>query len=313
MASSRFGDRRLAIIIGVSLAVHGTIAGVALSGDPPEDHALLSASSGRIYIPDEVEQEIVFDADHVPDLLSPPVPHTVPAPAVAPPAVAPPAVAPPAPGPGVHRAPPTRLADPRSSQQVVDSLFSDDHGLGPSGDIGRRSPGHDLGAQIDQAKREGGTATIGGGDPRLRGDDHARTGTGTDCDCLDAPTTTTQIPARTELPPTLRVHSDPAQAEPTTLDPDEVLRIITTKYMAGLERCQSELFRRTADAHGKVTLDLTIDASGATVSPDAAGFDDGLDRCVEARAAAWQFPVPHAASGAATSAHYRVSLVLQAK
>jgi hypothetical protein len=109
------------------------------------------------------------------------------------------------------------------------------------------------------------------------------------------------------------VHPRPHE-QPTTLTAAEVLRIITTQYMAGLERCQHELLRREGDVSGKVSLALTIGADGATAEVSAEGLDDGLDRCIEERAGAWRFPAPHdPTTGDATQAAYKISFAMQAK
>jgi hypothetical protein len=79
-------------------------------------------------------------------------------------------------------------------------------------------------------------------------------------------------------------------------------------------RCQLALVRRAGEARGRVTLELTIDGTGATVEPDADGVDDRLDRCIETSAGGWRFPAPRDPhSGAPTSGHYRLSLALQAE
>jgi hypothetical protein len=110
------------------------------------------------------------------------------------------------------------------------------------------------------------------------------------------------------------VHPREPKDPVTTLTAAEVLRIITTRYMAGLERCQHELLRREGEVSGKVSLALTIGADGATTAVSADGLDAALDRCIEARAGGWRFPAPHDPStGDATEAAYRISLALQAQ
>src|SRR5262249_47593262 len=136
---------------------------------------VLAATSGRQFMPD-VEAELVIDASSVSVAPTP----------VAPAPVAPAPVAPapaPARAPRVSHRPPSQLPEP-SPRQTVDGLFADDHGLGPNSGVAHRRPGADLQAQIDDARRRDGAASIGGGDPRVRGDDRARTGTGPDCACV---------------------------------------------------------------------------------------------------------------------------------
>jgi hypothetical protein len=323
MASRTYdGDRRLRVIIGVSIAVHAGIAAIALAGDPPESHNLLTALPDRVFIPD-VESETVLDASMFPDLpsaipsitppVTPPTPAAVTPPTPAPAAVAQPTPARPQPSPGTaaHRNP-SQL--PQSATAAVDSLFGEGQGSAP-GAMGRRRPGDDLERQLREAQAHGGTAELGNGGVLLRGDDHARPGTSTGAPTDPNTGTIATIRHNPEQAPPPDVFVKPAPHEPaTTLTADQILQIITTKYMTGLIRCQHELLVRDASARGKVTLTLTIDASGAVAAPAAAGFDAGLDSCIEQRATAWSFPAPHdPQTGAATSARYRLSLALQAE
>ena len=296
-------NRKLAIILGASIGVHAVIAVMALMGDPVVERPVLAATSGRIFIPDDVEAQLVIDPTSMPQV-APPAP--APGPIVQPPApathAAPPAHA-------THAAP-TRLAQP-DPKQMVDGLFADNHGL----DVASRHPSADLQAQIDAAHRHGNAATIGNGDLRDPTDTRPRLGTGVPCAC-DPPRTGELAPQAKpvdHLPPPI-IHVDPKPTVVTTLTPDELLSIITTKYMAGLERCQHELARKTGDASGKIDLSLTIDGDGATAAAAADGIDDGLDRCIEARAGGWRFPAPHdLKTGEAMTARYRLSLALQAQ
>ncbi len=322
MASRTYdGDRRLAVIIGVSIAVHTGIAVYALAGDPPEAHPLLAARSERIFMPD-VEAEIILDANMFPDDLTlpstalpiaPPVVPAAPIPTAAPAAVPQPTAARPAPTPGTApRHNPSTL--PQSATAAVDSLFGEGQGNAP-GSMNRRSPGSELERQLREAQAHGGTAELGNGGVLLRGDAQARPGTSPGGPTVQAPGEVVVVNRNPERapPPDLTVRETPQFAS-TTLSPDELLRLITTKYMAGLIRCQHELLVRDPTARGKVALELTIDASGAVASPSANGFDGGLDACVEKRAAGWSFPVPRdPQSGVATSARYRLSLALQAE
>ena len=218
-----------------------------------------------------------------------------------------PIVQPPAPA---HHAQHAQLATPDPGR-MVDGLFSDHETLA----VNQRKPSADLQQQIDEAHRHAGAATIGNdSDLRDPTDTEPRLGTGVPCAC-DPPRTGEPAytpPPPERLPPPV-IHVRPPGIA-TTLTPDELLRIIQDTYMAGLERCQRELAKKTGDASGKVELELTIDEGGATSAAAADGVDDGLDRCIEARAGGWRFPAPHdVTTGAAISARYRVSLALQAK
>jgi hypothetical protein len=300
-------QRRVFVIVGLSIAVHGVIAVWALLGDPPVERPVWAATTGRTFVPDDVVADLTFDA-------SQPVP--LPAPAVARPAPAPAPVHAPvaaAPAPAHVRAhhDPSRLAEPAPSpESLVDGLFAEQRAP-----LAHRRPASDLAAEADAARRHDHAAEIGNGDPRTRGDDRARPGTAPDCAC--DPSIAPHAPAPTPPPDVAppRIHVEPPRGQPpTTLSGDDVLDIITSKYMAGLERCQTQLLRRDGDARGRVSLELTIDDGGATSAAAADGVDPELDRCIEARAAGWHFPIPHdAKTGAAISATFRLSLAVQGR
>ena len=293
-------NRKLAVIVGASIAVHMGIAVMALLGDPIVERPVLAATSGRIFIPDDVEAQLVIDPTTMPEV----------APQIVKPAPSPPTPIVQPPAPATHGHAHAQLATP-DPKHMVDGLFSDHETLA----VNQRKPSADLQQQIDEAHRHAGAATIGNdSDLRDPTDTEPRLGTGVPCAC-DPPRTGEPAytpPPPERLPPPV-IHVRPPGIA-TTLTPDELLRIIQDTYMAGLERCQRELAKKTGDASGKVELELTIDEGGATSAAAADGVDDGLDRCIEARAGGWRFPAPHdVTTGAAISARYRVSLALQAK
>jgi len=297
------GSSRFRVIMGASIAMHAGIAIWALLGDPIVDRPVMAETSGRIFIPDDVEAQMVFDASSM-------MASSIQLPAPVPPAPVPPApVVPPAHAPRISHPAQGTLREPPSTKDVVAGLFADDHGL-----VSSRQPGADLQKQIDDAKRKNGTAQIGNVDPRFRGDDQRRTGTGPDCAC--DPSVSNPIPQapRPDEPPPGPKPPIVTHKPISTLTASAVLDIITHQYMAGLERCQHELLRREGDVSGKVTLALRIDATGAIEDVDATGFDDGLDECIEHRAGAWTFPIPRDAStGDPAAASFRVSLAMQAE
>ena len=300
-------QRRVFVIVGLSIAVHAAITVWALLGDPTVERPAWADGTRHVFIPDEIVADVTFDMTAAMPVPGPAPTHVTPAPAPAPPGPAH-VVAPAHTGRPHHD--PSRLAEPApTAESLTAGLFSDDHTP-----LAHRRPIDDLAREADAARRHAHTAQIGDGDPRSRGDDTARTGTAPPCAC--DPTILTPAPAPPPPPevppPAIKVHP-PRGPAPTTLSPDDVLRVITTKYMAGLERCQTQLLRRGADARGRVSLALTIDGSGATSAASADGVDPELDRCIEARATGWQFPVPRdPKSGDPTAARYELSLALQA-
>jgi hypothetical protein len=299
-------QRRVLIIVGLSIAVHAAVAVWAmLFGDPFTERYASATPMRRVFLPDddEVIADVTFDV-RPPRPAPAPVRTVVPAPAPAPVHAPAHAHAP----TRTHDAP-MRLAEtPPTPESLVNGLFSDERAP-----LAKRTPGSDIAREADAARRHDHAAQIGDSDPRTRGDDRPRTGTGPDCTCdPDIVPRNPAPPPPPEVPPP-PIHVDPPRtAVPTTLSPDEVLDLVTTKYMAGLQRCQTQLLRRDGEAGGRVGLALTIDGDGAVTAASADGVDAQLDRCVETRAAGWRFPIPHdPTSGDPTTAHFSLSLSLQ--
>jgi len=96
----------------------------------------------------------------------------------------------------------------------------------------------------------------------------------------------------------------------STLVPSQMVVTISRTYLAGLERCYSELLRREPSARGTVVIDLTVTASGAVANPKVRAFAD-LGGCVESQVRTWSFPIPNDADGTPTDARFQVTLALE--
>jgi hypothetical protein len=156
-------------------------------------------------------------------------------------------------------------------------------GPGPSeGDMSRRRPGAELGAELAKVQGSGGK---GVGQAALGG------------------TTTASAP-------TLRVSVvEPEAIDDTDLEAVTVLHKVRSAYLAGLKRCYKTRLAAAAGIRGRVVLNLTVNEAGRTVNGAARGFDSDLDRCITGLVQSWRFPLPHDRNGDATAASFSVRVL----
>lgn len=181
---------------------------------------------------------------------------------------------------------------------------------------GDRDPKHDLNEVIDDINRTGASVSdIGGASGRGTrddGDDRIGTSKGPQVEGPGDSTVKTG-PKTKEKVPSGRVKLGGGSSDDnTTLRPEDVMRIIQSKYMIGLKRCHQDLLKRDPSAGGRVSLKFMIGPTGRVTRVKADGFDSGVDRCIEGKAKAWRFGVPKDDDGEPTDATFRVSLQLVA-
>ncbi|MBC7978588.1 MAG: AgmX/PglI C-terminal domain-containing protein, partial [Myxococcales bacterium] len=154
---------------------------------------------------------------------------------------------------------------------------------------------------------------VGGGAGRgSRGDGDARVGTGHG-PVIQGPGGTESAGGgkTTEQGPSGRISvADKQSFDESTLTADAVLSKIQSAYLAGLKRCYKEYLKKDASARGKVTLSLTINETGRTVSGKANGFASEVDSCIGNLMGGWRFPIPKDKDGEATEASFAVTLQL---
>ena len=181
------------------------------------------------------------------------------------------------------------------------------------GDMSKRSPGADLGAQINEIREGGQTVKVGGGAGRTsRGDGDVRTGTGHG-PAIAGPTGPESAAGgkTTEKGPSGRISVAEKQTfDESTLTPDIVMSKIQSAYMAGLKRCYKEYLKKDGSARGKVALGFTVNTTGRTVKGVAHGFAGEVDDCIGGLMAGWRFPVPKDKDGEATEASFSITLQL---
>ena len=277
-------DRRLATILGASLAVHLAIATWAWMTDV--ETAPLGAPPLAAY--EEIDVTI-------PDLTAPP-----PAPTPAP-APGPGVAAPVAPTHSIVRAPHVVHAAGAGDASQLASILT-------NADAGSRQTGVDLNKQLAAARDH--EATIGNGTHTSRTTDDPN------IDLHHAPLVEgpqhAQVPQR--RPEQIGGRVEIGRVKPsatTTLTPDVILEWIHTRYMAGLQRCYRLGLGADSTLSGRVAISFTVDDRGKVIDPDASGVSSGVDSCITKQMASWRFPIPHDKQGQPSDASYDVSLALQ--
>jgi hypothetical protein len=285
-------DRRLALFVGGSLALHIGLGVYAWT------HDVEQRSFGTPTVATTYQQDVI-------DIL-------VPDP-VTPPTTTEPGVATPAPAHTPHRiVEPTRIttrpSQPIDSQRLASILTGGDGEVGKAG-MNPRQPGADLDKQIDDARDA--HATIGDGTHTSRANDDASVIT------RDGPITHVD-PTLTHVPDTHRddlyIRINPGDVKPetsTTLTAATVLDRITTVYMAGLQRCYRLGLATDSKLAGRVRVSFTVDERGKVIDPDATGLSSEVDGCISRQMQNWRFPIPKDGDGDATDASFTVSLALQ--
>jgi hypothetical protein len=280
-------DRKLAAIVGASLAVHVAVIACAITRDdvPLPSFVEHYRDGIDVQLPDYVER------------VDPTTPPPTPTPTT---------TTTPAPGPGVareashHPIVPTAPPPPSAieAQRLANILTGDDGSAGFGG-MSARQPGADLGTQIANARSS--NATIGDGSHTSRVDDRAHLGDGTQALHTADQAMTAQARSEEHAPVRVAIAPEP-HGDP--LGPD-VLSKIQNAYLSGLQRCYRLALNGNAALEGKVALELTVLENGRVREPSANGVDDAVDHCIAGQMARWQFKAPR------DEATYSISLILK--
>lgn len=297
-------DRRLAAIVGASVLLHLGIAGYAWMTDV-EHTSMLETPVASIYhhetmeitYPDEPAPVAPAPTTQEPGVAAPVAPAQVPRPVVTPTRVT----------PKTGPAPQMSVEDAQRFASILTGSETGQGGLGPMRD---RTPGADLGKQIDAVGDR--PITVGGDrdngfrqqqDGRI-GVDHGPT--------IDAPTqVTTNEPKREDHPGRIQVRPLPMPGgNDTTLTAKMVLDKINTVYMPGLQRCYKKGLVEDGSLAGKITMAFTVTERGTLDEQSATGVGDKVDGCVTDLMASWRFPVPKDKDGDPTDKAFQLSLQL---
>jgi hypothetical protein len=305
-------DPRLLVIVGASILVHFTFVFIALFTDRGVDAGIAE----RAY-------NLTFKQDTYTIDLTQPKPDPAQQAGSAAGSAAPTPVKKPDKGPDKPKAPDKgddgkARADQLAQQEQDAAKFADlltGEGVNGTseGDMSKRRPGAELGAQINEVREGGQEVKVGGGAGRgSRGDGDVRVGTGHG-PAINGPGGTESAGGgkTTEHSPTGRISVSEKQSfDDSTLTGDAVLAKIQSAYMAGLKRCYREYLKKDASARGKVTLSLTINETGRTVKGSAKGFAGEVDDCIGNLMTSWRFPIPKDKDGEPTEANFAIALQL---
>lgn len=307
-------DPRLSVILGTSIVLHFAIVIVAMMTDVPtgtgmadraynltftQDEYKVDLEQPKIQTPTEQGSAAGSGAEKKPEDKKP---------AAQQPSKKPDASA----GGGRDSAADIQLQQEENARAMADLLTGEGANGTSEGDMSKRRPGADLGTQIADVREGGKQVAVGGGGGRgPRGEGDARVGTGKGPGIQGPGGTETAGGAKEEKAPAGRIQvSDKQTFDDSTLTPDIVLSKIQSAYMAGLKRCYKEYLKKDASARGKVTLSLTVNETGRTVSGKANGFAGEVDACISSQMSSWRFPVPKDKDGDATEASFAITLQL---
>ena len=295
-------DRRLAAIVGASLALHVGIATWAWLTDI-EEAPRSQASAAAMYRQDTITITMP-DPDPVvgpsqPGAATPVAPVQTPAPIVSRPRVA-------------ARAPSAtpKLPTVDDAARFAQMLTGNDERAGGRTEMGPRIPGSELDQQIrdirDNDRRigneDGGFRT----GPRDGIQDNERQLV------RDAPSQLDQQAQREErTPPGGRITLRPAPQPLTLRSASEiVIATIQNRYMHGLKRCYTRALAGEPSLSGKVKLSFTVTETGKTADAEARGLTTEVDACIEGQMVGWRFPIPKDADGDAIDLDVALTLAL---
>jgi hypothetical protein len=305
-------DPRLSVIMGTSIVIHFAIVIIAWTVDVPEGDGMAERAYNLTFTQEEYKVELDepkldtepqqgADAGDKGDKKEPEKPKPTQ----------------PKPDPGGGRDTGRDSKNDVALQEdqaraMADLLTGEGLGGTSQGDMSKRRPGADLGAQIADVKEGGKTVEVGGGSGRTaRGGGDPKVGTGSGPK-IDGPGGTTAAGGgKVEKAPEGRIQvSDKQTFDESTLTPDIVLSKINSAYMAGLKRCYKDYLKTDASARGRVTLSLTVNETGRTVGGKAKGFASQVDDCITSQMSSWRFPIPKDKDGDATEANFAITLQL---
>jgi hypothetical protein len=280
-------DRRLAAILGGSIALHIAIAAYAWAADVEEPEPVTASA-----IPVEYQEIDIM----IPDFTKPEIVTNTPGPGAANP-VAPNQT----PHPIVRR--PTVRPQITTGQQIdpskLDGFFVDE---GPS-----RRPTLDLAGQIREVRD--GNVEIGPN--RTPPEDRPRIGTTPELPLTENPELTHVDPTHHDGPPGRVIPGPVEPKKDTTLTAALVLQIIQSQYMRGLQRCYSRGLASEGSLSGKVALQFTVGPTGQVTAHSASGVSDSVESCIDGQMSTWRFPIPRDDKGNAKDAPFAVTLALQ--
>ena len=298
-------DPRLSVIMGASIIVHFAIVIVALFTDVQIDNGIAERAYNLTFKQDTYTVDLTQPKDAGSA-------GSAAAPEKTPEKAAPRPKTPEKGDDGKAKADQVALQE-QEAAKFADLLTGEGKNGTSEGDMSKRRPGAELGAQINEVRESGTQVKVGGGAGRTsRGDGDVRVGTGHGPNIQGPGGTESAGGGKTaEKGPSGRISvADKQTFDESTLTPDIVMSKIQSAYMAGLKRCYREYLKKDASARGKVTLSLTINETGRTVKGAAKGFAGEVDDCISNLMTGWRFPIPKDKEGDPTEASFAITLQL---
>ena len=300
-------DPRLSVIMGTSIIVHFAIVIIALLADIDTDNGIAERAYNLTFKQD------TYTVDLTPAKAAENGPGSAAGSAAPTPEKKPDKPKAPEKGDSGKPKADTIALQEQEAAKFADLLTGEGKNGTSEGDMSKRRPGAELGAQINEVRESGTQVKVGGGAGRTsRGDGDVRVGTGHGPNIQGPGGTESAGGGKTaEKGPSGRISvADKQTFDESTLTPDIVMAKIQSAYMAGLKRCYREYLKKDASARGKVTLSLTINETGRTVKGAAKGFASEVDDCISNLMTGWRFPIPKDKEGDPTEASFAITLQL---
>ena len=291
-------DRRLATIVGASLAVHFAIGAWAWVTEVEEPAFAQIARNAEYRHPTHDTVDIVVDAAPLPQepgAATPVAPAQTPAPIVKPSRIA------------TKSTPKLPTVD--DAERFANMLTTDEARKGGRTGMSNRSPGGELGKEIADIRDN--NRTIGNDDGGFRNRPREGIGDGVNEHIVDnAPSQIEQQGPREEKQPgRIEIRRDPQQPTGQPI-PNLILEKIRTAYMPGLMRCYKKGLVDDASLGGKVKVAFTVTETGGVADPEASGLTKPVDACIASQMATWRFPVSRDKDGDAIDLDVALTLAL---
>lgn len=96
----------------------------------------------------------------------------------------------------------------------------------------------------------------------------------------------------------------------TSLDANDVKKVIEERYLRGVRHCYESLLKLDPRAGGRIEIEFTVGSSGRVTKSKVTG-DVSVGGCIKEQVDSWQFSAPKDKRGRATQATFAVPMVLR--
>lgn len=204
------------------------------------------------------------------------------------------------------------IAENIQDSAVIAAITGDSAEGGRYGKLNETDQGADLNKAIADASGKD-IASIGGGDGRkTRGPNTGKIGGDKAGGKVDGPGSGDgTVATKVEEKVSRATFSNVEDLSMTTLDPNQVAKIIRSRYLQGIKRCHERVLKQDPTAGGRVNVAFTVGPTGGVTRASVRGFDPTVDACIEALARKWRFGAVKDDDGKPTSADFEIPLVLK--